>query len=312
MKRFIHGCLGVTSFAILSAAIPLVASATAAEEPADSTMVLRGGQDGTVFQSLTVEGEDRIRIEFDRPTLDFEVDPSQAPGLERDDLAEVLARGGYDLLPPLLKESTSLRTDKLARPWLNRFHSGDVVRFRPAVDKVESWRLSVADSRGVTVATFQSGKKPPEEITWNGIDPEGNPVAPGLTYSYVFEALDRAGNKRNFVGQGLELPPYRCENDGKIHLLFPGTELRKVSAGGAPPAPILVETANWVNRYGRLDSPVQVNVSARSFDEAKNLADQVIGGLKPLLLGDPIRLQPVTDVRPTAAAGGTVTISALR
>ena len=34
-------------------------------------------------------------------------------------------------------------------------------------------------------------------------------VTPGLTYSYVFEAFDRAGNKRNIVGPGFTVPAYR-------------------------------------------------------------------------------------------------------
>lgn len=314
MTRFFDGCSRIAGLAALIAAILATAPVHAAAEPADSAMVLRGGQDGTVFQSLTIEGEDRIHVEFDRPTLDLEVDPSQAPGLERDDLPQVLGRGGYELLPPLLRESAFLRTKRLARPWLSRFLSGDIVRFQPAVDGVESWRLSVADSRGATVATFQSDKKPPDEITWNGLDPDGNPVSPGLTYSYVFEALDRAGNKRNFVGEGLELPPYRCETEEKLFLLFSGEELRKVSVvvGAPPQVPILMEAADWVNRYGRMDSPVQVNVGARTFDQAKSLADELVAGLIPLLVGDPLRIQPVTDVQPTAAAGGMVTISALR
>src|SRR5512135_2383166 len=115
MSRLLWVRFGIVGLAALAVASP----ARAQGEPSDSSMVLRGGQDGTVFQSLTVEGEDRIHIEFDRPSLDLQVDPSQAPGLERDDLPQVLSRGEYELLPPLLRESAFLRTTQLARPWLN-------------------------------------------------------------------------------------------------------------------------------------------------------------------------------------------------
>src|SRR5262245_3031298 len=43
--------------------------------PEDTTITLRGGQEGTVFRSLTVEGEDRIHVEIERPELRLALDP---------------------------------------------------------------------------------------------------------------------------------------------------------------------------------------------------------------------------------------------
>src|SRR4029453_7070180 len=44
----------------------------------DSTYTLKSGQEGTVFKSLTVEGEDRIRLDFERPELKLDLDPAKA------------------------------------------------------------------------------------------------------------------------------------------------------------------------------------------------------------------------------------------
>ncbi len=295
-----------------SSAAPAKASATspAGEAPPDS-MVLRGGRQGTVFQSLTVEGEDRIRIEFDRPALDLDLDPKQASGLDWDKTGDVLERGALVLDAPFLRSTALERSPYLGRPWLGRFRSGSVVRFRPAVEGVDRWRLTVADSRGRTVATSEGQGRSPREIPWDGRGLDGAPVAPGLTYSYVFEAHDRAGNKRNFVGEGFTVPPYRYDAGGKLTLLFPGAELSGTGvAGASAPSPILLEAADWLNHSGRTAGKVTVRVTARSFEQASALADQVAQGLKPLLLGDPSRIATATDVQPDAAATGSVAIQA--
>ena len=166
----------------------------------DSTMTLRGGDEGTVFRTLTVEGEDRIHFDVERPTLRLELDPEKAPGLDWGSARDVLDRTSPDLIAPYLAESTRERSPYVAHPWLSHFASGAVARFRPEVKGVERWKLSVVSARGETVALFEGQGDPPREIAWNGLSTSGAPVLPGLTYSYVFEARDRAGNKRNFAG----------------------------------------------------------------------------------------------------------------
>ena len=65
-------------------------------------MTLRGGQEGTVFRTLTVEGEDRVHFEFERPALDFDLDPEQAPGLDPASARAAIVRSAPDLTEPLL------------------------------------------------------------------------------------------------------------------------------------------------------------------------------------------------------------------
>lgn len=310
IKRFGYGAAAAVALSVLIAPPARAGGDTAA---ADSTMKLKGGEDGTVFRSLTVEGEDRIRIEFERPSLDLDIDPASAPGLEWDNTRGVLDRGVVDLVSPLLALSALEKSPYMPRPWLDAFASGDIVRFRPALEGVDRWRLTIANSQGMSVVSFEGRGNPPEEIGWNGCSAEGEPMPPGLTYSHILEAEDRAGNKRNFVGHGFELPSYRIEAPESLVMLFSGREAARhagKSAGSAGPAPpVLLEAAGLINQSGLLERPVRIDVTARAYEQANSLALEVAGSLKPLLLGDPARILHTTRVRPDAPADGTVEIT---
>jgi hypothetical protein len=289
----------------------------AASRP-DSGMTLRGDREGTVFRSLTVEGEDRIHFEFERPPLRLDVDPLQAPGLDLGSTRDVLDRTVPDLAAPLVALTAHEPSPYLARPWLGQFASGAVARFRPDVKDVERWRLVVANARGEAVATFQGRGEPPREIAWDGRSPKGQTVVPDLTYSYVFEAYDRAGNKRNFVGEGFQVSAYRLDAPEGPVLVFSGRELATAEAdarrAGAAPAvpPVLLEAATWMNQAVKPRQPVRVIVTARSFESGNALASSVTRSLGPLLLGDPARVQSVVQVEPDSPEGGTVRIAADR
>jgi hypothetical protein len=170
----------------------------------------------------------------------------------------------------------------------------------------------VADSKGETVAVFEGKKEPPEEIIWDGRSTEGRPVPPGLTYSYVLEAYDRAGNKRNFMGEGFELPAYRIDTEQGRMLLFSGGELPRILnpayGEAAPPPAILLDVVNNINQEQSSDSPVHIEVSARSFEDADRLARDIVAMLKPYFLGNPLRIQPATRVQPDAPEHGTVVV----
>lgn len=282
----------------------------------DSSMSLKGGEEGTVLRSLTIEGEDRVRIEFERPPLVLDLDPSKAPGLDWDSTWEILGRTGIDFLEPLIAESAHVPSPYMPRPWLDGFQKGDVVRFRPALKDVDRWRLDIVDSRSETVALFEGKGNPPDEIGWDGRSPDGKPMPPGLTYSYVLEAYDRAGNKRNFVGKGFELPPYRLETEEGLVLICSGGDValptkRRYTTQSAPTI-MLLEAASRINQVRRQDHVIRIEATARSYDEAANLAKIVAESLAPLLIGDPGQIQQVTSVEQDAPAKGTVTIAVSR
>ncbi|MDH3216770.1 MAG: hypothetical protein OEN01_10820, partial [Candidatus Krumholzibacteria bacterium] len=276
----------------------------------DGTMKLHGGEEGTIFKSLRIEGEDRVRIEFERPPLNVDLDLKDAPGLEWEGIHTVIDKSSLDLVSPYFDRTGQESPPLFARPWLYRFSSDAVARFRPALEGVERWRLVVANSQGKTVKTFDGKGKPPKDIPWDGRDATGKPVPPGLTYSYVLEAFDKAGNKRNFVGDGFELPSYRVATKEGLAMLFAGDEMhysREIEAGGKAPAPaIILEAASWINQA--VDKPVRIEVTARTFQDAKNIAKNIERSLNPLLLGDPLRVQSTTNVVPDAPDPGTIAI----
>jgi hypothetical protein len=198
-----------------------------------------------------------------------------------------------------------------------------VARFQPAVRGTERWKLTVADSRGQTVMLFGGKGDPPKEIVWDGRNVSGAPVAPGITYSYVFEAVDKAGNKRNFVGEGFRISAYRIESPTGPVLVFSGQQLAAdlnaaraygagasgTAAGSRVMAPLLLEAASWLNQYPKVAQPMRVVASARSYEQASTLAKQVGTAMADLTIGDPTRVQSMAEVVPDAPEGGTVRIA---
>ena len=279
-------------------------------------LTLKGGQEGTVFRSLTVEGEDRIHVEIERPELTLDLDPQKAPGLEWGSARDVLDRTTPDLASPLVALSSRERSPYPGRPWLSEFASGPVARFEPAVQGVERWKLTVVDAHGQAAIAFTGSGNPPRSIPWDGRSQSGSPVAPGLTYSYVFEAYDRAGNKRNFVGQGFSVSAYRLETPQGTALLFSAHPLVSWLAardlGGATTSaavpPILLEAASWLNQSESINRPIQVMAHARTYEQANRLAGAVARALGPLVIGDPARLRAVAMAEPDAPEEGTLAI----
>jgi hypothetical protein len=274
-------------------------------------MSLSGGQDGTVFGSLTVTGEDRVHIEFERPELNLDLDPREAPGLEWGNPLGVLQRSGIDRVEPFLATSTATPVRGLADAWTDGYRTDGVARFQPQLDDVHRWRLEILDSHSDTVAVFEGKGDPPDDLVWDGLRPDGTPATPGLAYSYVLVASDKAGNSRTFPGSGFELPPYRLEDDGRQTFLLAGSDLPAgwVARRSGPAPALLIEAASRINQQDLADSPVEIRAGGRSFEEARALGEAVSAVLGSYLLGDPSRLRVVTDVRTDAPAGGTVAIT---
>ena len=171
----------------------------------------------------------------------------------------------------------------------------------------------VANSRGQAVRSFEGLGQPPREIAWDGRSTTGQPVQPGLMYSYVFEARDRAGNKRNFVGEGFKLSAYRLQTPAGPVLAFTGTPGSTASTRGGAAArrgatSLLLESASWINQSPS-QKPVRVTATARSYEQANALATDVARELVPLLLGNPARVQSQVRVEPDACESGTLQIA---
>ena len=306
----------IPTFAIALALLSIAGSAPAVKTtpenaPADTSMSLAGGQDGTAFKSMTIEGENRVQITFERPELVIDLDPSQAPGLALGSSMDVLNRTVPDLTAPLLDTSSHLRSPYQIRPWLSAFHIGPVARFTSDLENVHSWNLQVVDSRGEEVVQFEGKKNPPRVIEWDGRKQDGTMAMPGLTYSYVLEAFDKAGNKRRFVGEGFQLDAYRRDHDQGPEFLISGNQWRDAAKESHPGASsYLLETASWLNMKIGSDDPVFITATAGTYAEAQTLADMVSAELKPLLPGSASRVAVSAIAEPGSPLGGTLHIRA--
>jgi len=129
----------------------------------------------------------------------------------------------------------------------------------------------------------------------------------------MVEARDRAGNKRNFVGEGFQVAAYRLETAQGPVLAFAGAPdegapARRSDVNTGAASPFVLEAASWINQSPPTH-PMRVSATARSFERANALATEVSRALAPLLLGDPARLQVQAQVQPDALELGTVQIA---
>ena len=280
--------------------------------PKGKDLVLEGGADGTVFRTLTIEGEDRIRIEIQRPSLTLDLEPASAPGLTLGGAEDVLNRTRPDLERALLDAVAMQPSPRTARPWLESLATGPAARFRPDLTDVEAWSLTVTDARGRTAARFEGKNRPPKEIVWDGRGAGKEEAAlPGLTYSYVLEAQDRAGNRRHFVGEGFEVPARRVFDGDAVTVTFAGDRVARAERGAGAVAgndPFLAEVATWVNQ-APASTPVTIRVHARTHAHGETLARTVHEGMRAMLVGDPARVRANLVVEPDAPAAGAVVVS---
>ncbi len=294
--------------------LPLLLAATVQAALPDATenadLALKGNQDGTVFRSLTVEGENRVQIRFERPELGIDIDPTEAPGLMLENSLSILNRTVPDLVAPFLHVCTQTTSPYTPRPWLTAYTCGPVARFTPAMDGVVSWQLEVVDSRGQTAMIFAGKGNPPAVIPWDGKRIDGTPAPPGYTYSYLLEARDRAGNQRRFLGEGFPLPAYRRDNTAGPEFLVSGAQWLRARNSQSGPSDLLLEAASWFNLRCTPTLPVRVVVTHRTGAEANSLAKMVSDALAPLLGGDPGRIVVETRVETGAPPAGTLCLTA--
>jgi hypothetical protein len=287
------------------ATVKAPASKQATTAKPDSTMRIEAGAQGKQFNSITVEGEDRVRVNFDRPELKLDVDPSKAPGLEWESVWAALGSDEFNFVDPMLSRSAYERSPYAPRPWLDSMHQGSVATFHPQVNGVEKWNLEVADSRGKTVARFQGDGKPPKEIAWDGATIDGSTARSDLTYSYVLNATDKAGNKRSFVGDSFQIPPHIVQNKDGVSMSFSAPV---ESATDRVPDAVVLEAATRINQSVATGVPVRVEVTAPTFNISKSIADEVVATLQPHLYGEPSRITVVTNVDTGGAERASVTI----
>lgn len=291
--------------ALAASSLWIVPAAHAQEAAADSTVALQGDSEVTELESMTIEAENRVQIRFARPEIRLDLDSQEAPGLQWGSIIDVMKRTSIDHVEPMLAASKSESAPFLAQPWLDGFRDGPVARFRPQLEGVEAWSLTIADSRGKVVRTFTGDERPPDEIAWDGRTTTGDLADVGLTYSFLVEATDRAGNKRSFVGDAFEIPSYRYADTAREVFVFTGSDV----GPDAAVSPQLLEIATRVNRQPDVDRAVRVEVSARSRDAAEAMAENVRAALADHVIEGTRRVMAVTAVATDAPEAVGIKVS---
>lgn len=282
-----------TAAQVAAAAIPTPTDGPLAT---DADVPLSRDEHAPALRSFTIEGEDRIHIRFDRPSLSLDLDPRSAPGLGWQNSWDKVA------MYPAVTSRTALEPCRLAgRPWLGAFAQNDVVVFRPEAPEMITWQLTIVDSRGQTAFTFTGEGTPPAELAWDGRRQDGQPAWPGLIYSYMMETVDPAGNRRTFAGRGFELPAYRLAGQQEDVLVMAGNQLDSRE--------LIEDTASWLNQAPGLTTPIEIRATARSAEQAKTMARHAVASLEGRLCGDPGRLKTSISVQPDAPDAGFLIIA---
>lgn len=280
----------------------------AAGDLPEATLSIRRDSDGAVLRSFTIEGEDRVSVDFDRPRISLDLSPRHAPGLGWKQTWEKL-----DVLPAVTARTAVERTGFIGRPWLAEYAQSDVVVFTPDAPEMETWRLTIVDSRGKPAVVREGTGTPPSILPWDGRRDDGAPAWPGLIYSYVMETVDPAGNPRSVSGRGFGLPAYRLLGEREDVMVFSGSAVVPTDISAAardlPAAPLMIETASWLNQAPGLTAPIEIRATCRSQGQARFLADKVRAALAPLVCGDPDRVVTVVKVVEDAPDAGVIEIA---
>ncbi|MCP4573788.1 MAG: hypothetical protein GY838_15625 [bacterium] len=284
-----------------------VEEVTARDLP-EAPLSMSRDSDGEVLRSFTIEGEDRVSVAFDRPRIELDLAPRQAPGLGWQQSWEKV-----DVLPAVVGRTAAVREDRAGRPWLAEYAQDDVVVFTPEAPEMDTWRLTIVDSRGKPAVVREGTGAPPARLPWNGRRDDGTPAWPGLTYSYVMDTVDPAGNPRSVSGRGFDLPAYRLTGEDEDVMVFSGRAVvdhdPAAPARHLPSEPLMIETASWLNQAPGLAAPIEIRATARSRDQARYLADLVRDALAPMVGGDPDRLGTAVKVVEDAPDAGVIEIA---
>lgn len=302
------GCLLLPPSAALATSPSATVPPPLSRGPGEAPLGLPG-QGGGSLGSLTVEGDSAVRIRFERPALNVDLDPLAAPGLEPGATVSTLDRVVPDLARPLLAASTAERATRTPRPWLATLATGSLSRLRPDLKGVARWQVEIVDSGGIVVATREGDGAPPREIPWDGLRNDGEPAPAGVACSHVMTARDKAGNTRRFVGDSFVVPPYRVETPAGPCILFSAGQWRD-SFGEGGISPLLVEVATVLNLRVDAGREVVVRVAAATAEEADETGREVIAALAPRIGGAAGRLSLEPVVSPGSPPGGTVRVAA--
>jgi hypothetical protein len=109
--------------------------------------------------------------------------------------------------------STDLLECRISQPEFTRIIPAPAKVFHVNFKDLASWKLDIFTSDGSTFRSLSGEGDPPRSISWDGRSDSGQPLVPGEQYAYSFTAIDKAGNRRTFPGEGFTVQALYLSDD---------------------------------------------------------------------------------------------------
>jgi hypothetical protein len=104
------------------------------------------------------------------------------------------------------KQGNAFFEFRLSSPELTRIAPEPAKVFQVNFKNLSNWKLDIYASNGRIFRSLSGTGDPPRSIPWDGRGDSGQSLIPGDQYTYSFTAIDKAGNRRTFPGEGFTVP----------------------------------------------------------------------------------------------------------
>jgi hypothetical protein len=133
-------------------------------------------------------------------------------------------------------------------------------------------------SSGQKFRTISGEGDPPAEVSWDGRDDSGKPLTPGEQYAYSFTAIDKAGNRRTFPGDGFSVPALYLKNEQGIWIGISNSLLFSSEGYGLTPSAknYSKELINFVYYYAD-QKQIRIRSPHPACDQFIDLLNQYLG-----------------------------------
>jgi hypothetical protein len=163
-----------------------------------------------------IQAQEKLKIEDLKPPFFPKIDPYEPINSVLRLEKYVYDDHVYTTIDSLSVPGNYLHSSYLRTPVVDRLIRGDVLVFLPKFENnVSNWELAVSNSDGQTVRRVDRKGNPPNIITWDGRDDQGNVINTGETYDFTFFAYDAIGNQTRIPGRPQRISGMLYQDNGE-------------------------------------------------------------------------------------------------
>jgi hypothetical protein len=174
--------------------------------------------------------------------------------------------------------STDLLECRISRPEFTRIIPAPAKIFHVNFKDLASWKLDIFTSDGSTFRGLSGEGDPQRSISWDGRSDLGKPLLPGEQYAYSFTAIDKAGNRRTFPGEGFTVQALYLPDEKGIWIGLSNASLFSADGYGLAKTAeqFSSELVNFIYYYAKKGT-VRVQCSNSETDKFLELLAQKLG-----------------------------------